>query len=178
MKRFLSLLFVLVLCSGLPAQKARSLFSHTHVKYALQLAPAADSLAQKWLLSFEIHRRLNPFMAISFELMPFYRNLDKLDATLLAGYAFVNAKLGYKPVDVFGFYGGFGAGARVAQSWVDVEGVTFSRLAIDWAWHAFGGLKLQYKAVALLLEFHRLVESLEGLNEPNVRNYLMIGFGF
>jgi len=172
------ILIVALLCLPLSAaQNSRSLFSYTQIKYGLQLAPSHGSLGQKWLFGVEIHRRLNPYMAISFELMPFYRNLKALESTLLGAYGFVNIKLGYKPVEMLGFYGGFGTGGRLGQSWIDVEDQTFTRLALDWGWHAFAGLTAQFNSLSVLVEFHRLVESLTGLNEPNVRNFLMIGFG-
>ncbi len=178
MKKAMIFLLMAFLFLPLSADRTRSLFSYTQVKYGFQLAPSHDSLGQKWLVGVEIQRRLNPFMAVSFEIMPFYRNSEALESTLLAAYGFINLKLGYKPLDFLGFYCGFGAGGRLGQSWVDVDGQTFSKLSLDWGWHAFAGLTFQFDFFSILLEFHRLVESLTGLNEPNTRHYLMLGFGF
>jgi len=178
MKKTLLTLFCLVLLLPLGAGEARSLFSYTHVKFGLQMAPKVDSLGRKWLMGVEFHRRINPYMAVSFELMPFYRNCDELDSTLLAGYGFVNLKAGYKPVNHFGFYGGFGAGGRVARTWADVDEQSFSRTSLDWGWQAVAGLTFQQKSFSLLVEYHRLVEKLADLGEPNVRHFLMFGFGF
>ena len=177
MKKTLLTLLVMSLLLPAAASEARSLFSYTQIKFGLQLAPQHDSLGQKWLLGVEFHRRINPYLAVSFELMPFYRNCEELESTLLAAYGFLNLKAGYKPVDVFGFYGGFGAGGRIANSWVDSTGQTFTHLSLDWGWQVYGGLTFQFKSFSLLLEYHRLVESLDGLNEPNIRHFLMLGFG-
>lgn len=178
MKKVLLVMFCLVLLLPVSAGEARSLFSYTQIKFGLQMAPKVDSLGQKWLLGVEFHRRINPFMAVSFELMPFYRSCDRLDSTLLAGYAFVNLKAGYKPVNHFGFYGGFGAGGRLARTWTEAGEQRFAETSLDWGWQAFAGLTFQLKSYSLLVEFHRLVEKLEDLGEPNLRYFLMLGFGF
>lgn len=173
---FLILLLTVTTLSAVP-RRSRSLFAYTQIKYGFQLAPKPADFAQSWLLGVEIHRQINPYMAVSFELMPFYRNVDRLDSTLLAGYGLINLKGGVKVASKFGLYGGLGTGGRLANGWTDIGGKTHSHLALDWAWQFFGGVTVQFSSFSLLVEFHRLTETLTGLSEPNVRHYLMVGFG-
>jgi hypothetical protein len=172
----LTILLAVSTLSAVP-RRTRSLFAYTQVKYGLQLAPKPDGLSQSWLMGVEIHRQINPYMAVSVELMPFYRTSEKLASTLLAGYGFINLKAGIKPISAFGLYGGIGTGGRLGHSWVEVGGDNFTHLSLDWAWQFFGGVTIQFSSFSLLVEFHRLTETLAGLSEPNVRHYLMVGFG-
>jgi opacity protein-like surface antigen len=182
--------------SSRPVQKSKThpaaasanekLFSGYCAKFGLQTSPKTSSFGNRWLLDVGRDWGINPFLAVGFELQPYFHHSSSTDFSMstMGANIFVNAKGGVnigRFVEKLKFltpYAGIGLGGAFASSSSKLGDEKFSSSDFNFAWHLMFGFEVVLKNLSVILEIQTVKISVPELDPDQAQHFLMIGVRF
>ena len=168
------------------ARASEKLFSGYYAKFGLQTSPKTSGFGDRWLLDLGRDWGINPFLAVSLELQPYYHHTAHTEFSMntMGANLFVNAKGGVN-LGRFGEklkfltpYAGIGLGGAFASSSSKLGEEKFSSSDFNFAWHLVFGFEVALKNLSVILEIQTVKISVPELDPDQAQHFLMLGVRF